>query len=51
MTGMNSGFAYVSATLIALWGVAHAIPTRRVVAGFGPIGTDNRRILSQEWLA
>jgi hypothetical protein len=31
--------------------VAHAIPVRQVVAGFGKIGTDSRRILVQEWLA
>lgn len=43
--------AYVAAAMIALWGVAHTVPTRRVVAGFGPISVDNRRVLVQEWLA
>ncbi len=43
--------AYISAALIAVWGIAHAIPTKRVVAGFAPITADNRRILTQEWLA
>jgi hypothetical protein len=43
--------AYVAAALVGLWGVAHAIPTSRVVAGFEPITTDNRRVLVQEWLA
>ena len=43
--------AYVAGVLVGLWGVAHAIPTRKVVAGFGPIDRDNRRILIQEWLA
>jgi hypothetical protein len=43
--------AYLAAGLVGLWGVAHAIPTRRVVAGFGPITVDNRRVLLQEWLA
>jgi len=43
--------AYAAAAITALWGVAHAVPTRRVVAGFGPIGVDNRRVLVQEWLA
>ena len=32
-------------------GVAHAVPIRQVVAGFGPITSDNRRVLRQEWLA
>jgi len=31
--------------------VAHAVPTRQVVAGFAPITADNRRIVVQEWLA
>ena len=31
--------------------VGHALPTRRVVADFGPIVHDNRRILAPEWLA
>ena len=43
--------AYVAAALVALWGVAHAIPTRQVVAGFAPIEPDNRLVLTQEWLA
>jgi hypothetical protein len=43
--------AYVAAALIGIWGIAHAVPTKRVVAGFAPITTDNRRVLIQEWLA
>ncbi len=43
--------AYIAAALIAGWGIAHAVPTKKVVAGFGPITADNRRVLTQEWLA
>ena len=43
--------AYVSAALVAVWGVAHAFPTTQVLAGFAPITADNRRIVLQEWLA
>lgn len=43
--------AYIAAATVALWGVSHAIPTRRVVAGFAPITAENRRVLTQEWLA
>ena len=42
--------AYVAAALIGAWGIAHGVPTKRVVAGFA-ITTDNRRVLTQEWLA
>jgi hypothetical protein len=31
--------------------VAHAVPTRQVLASFEPITADNRRIISEEWLA
>ncbi len=48
---MDSVLAYVAAGLVGLWGVSHAIPTRAVVAGFGEISADNRRVLVQEWLA
>ena len=43
--------AYIAAALIAGWGIAHAIPTKRVVAWVGPMTVDNRRVFTQEWLA
>jgi hypothetical protein len=43
--------AYIAAATVALWGLSHVIPTRKVVAGFAPITTDNGRVLTQEWLA
>ena len=43
--------AYISAALVALWGVAHAIATRSVVTAFGSISRDNRLVITQEWLA
>jgi hypothetical protein len=48
---MNEVLAYVAARMVGLWGVAHAVPTRQVLAGFDPITLDNRRVLLQEWLA
>jgi hypothetical protein len=48
---MPAVLAYSAAALTALWGVAHAIPTRQVLAGFAPISRDNRLVLMQEWLA
>ena len=49
--GMSAVLAYVAAVVIAAWGVAHAVPTRQVIAGFGPVSADNRRVIMQEWLA
>ena len=43
--------AYIASALIGVWGIAHAVPTKQVVAGFAPITVDNRRVLTQEWLA
>ena len=48
---MAALLAYLAGAIMAVWGVAHAVPTRRVLAGFAPITTDNRRIVAQEWLA
>jgi hypothetical protein len=48
---MAAVLAYAGAALVAGWGLAHAIPTRQVLASFEPVTTDNRRIILQEWLA
>lgn len=48
---MAAILAYVAGAVVAAWGVAHAVPTRQVLAGFEPISADNRRIVLQEWLA
>lgn len=46
----GAALAYLGAGVVASWGVAHAIPTRTVVAGFGEISADHRLIVTQEWL-
>jgi hypothetical protein len=38
--------AYLAAIVVALWGVAPAIPTMNVVRGFGDISSDNRRVIT-----
>ncbi len=42
---------YAASAIITLWGVAHIVPTKPVVAGFEPLSPDNRRILTMEWVA
>lgn len=42
---------YAGAVIIILWGVAHLIPTKLVVAGFGDISADNKQIITMEWVA
>ena len=42
---------YAGSALIVIWGIAHVIPTKSVVGGFGPISEDNKRIITMEWIA
>jgi len=48
---VSEALAYVAAGIVLLWGISHIIPTREVVAGFGDISTDNRHIITMEWVA
>jgi hypothetical protein len=41
---------YIAAALTGVWGIAHLFATRGVVAGFGGLSADNRRIITMEWL-
>ncbi len=41
---------YVASLIIGIWGVAHLFATRGVVAGFGDLAADNRRIITMEWI-
>lgn len=47
---MNEFLLYAAAALIAIWGIAHLFATRGVVAGFGELTPDNRRIITMEWI-
>jgi len=47
---MNEILLYTAAVMTALWGVAHLFATGGVVAGFGDITADNRRIIAMEWI-
>lgn len=47
---MSQVLLYLGAIITGLWGIAHLIPTRNVVAGFGDIGEDNRNIITMEWI-
>jgi hypothetical protein len=42
---------YAGSILIALWGLAHVVPTPSVVRGFGEITINNRRIITMTWIA
>jgi hypothetical protein len=46
----SEALLYLGALLPFVWGIAHLFPTRSVVAGFGGITQDNRRIITVEWI-
>jgi len=42
---------YVGSAIALLWGIAHIIPTKSVVKGFGEISDDNKKIITMEWVS
>ncbi len=42
---------YAGSIGITIWGAAHIAPTKPVVAGFGELSEDNKRIVTMEWVA
>jgi hypothetical protein len=42
---------YTGSSIIMLWGIAHLIPTRAIVKGFGKISEDNKKIVTMEVIA
>ena len=48
---VNQVLLFAGAALPLIWGVAHLFPTKNVIAGFGDISTDNKRIITMEWIS
>jgi hypothetical protein len=48
---LSHSLLYIGSWIIILWGIAHIVPVRSVVKGFGTISQDNRRIITMEWVA
>ena len=48
---LNDILLYIGSALLIVWGIAHIIPTKSVVNGFGQISEDNKRIITMEWVA
>lgn len=47
---ISSVLIHVGSVAILMWGIGHLLATRSVVAGFGSLSTDNRRIITMEWI-
>ena len=48
---MSEIFLYIGSAIIIIWGIAHLIPTKSIVKGFGPISEDNNKIITMESIA
>ena len=48
---INDILLYIGSGVIIVWGIAHLIPTKAIVRGFGAISEDNKRILAMESIA
>ncbi len=48
---INDILLYIGSAVITLWGIAHIVPTKSVVNGFGSISEDNKQIITMEWIA
>ena len=48
---MNEILLYIGSAVLIVWGIAHIIPTKNVVSGFGTISENNKRIITMEWVA
>jgi hypothetical protein len=48
---MNEVLIIAGAVIITIWGIAHIIPVKSVVSGFGEISQDNKKIITMEWLS
>jgi hypothetical protein len=48
---MNEALIYIGAGIIILWGIAHIIPTKNIIKGFGELSGDNKKVLTMEVIA
>ena len=48
---INETLLYIGSAIIILWGIAHIIPTKPIVNGFGAISEDNKKVLTMELIA
>ncbi|MFC2126001.1 hypothetical protein ACFLU5_14455 [Bacteroidota bacterium] len=47
---MKKKLFYIAGILTLLWGIAHLFPTAGVVEDFGDISSDNKLIITMEWI-
>ena len=48
---LNTILLYIGCGIICVWGIAHIAPTKKMVAGFGKISDESKKIITMEWIA
>jgi len=48
---MGQIMIYIGSVIAVVWGIAHLVPTKAVVTGFGSISEDNKKVITMEWIA
>lgn len=48
---MNETLIYIGSIMLILWGIAHIIPAKNIIKGFGDISADNKKVLAMEIIA
>ena len=46
----NSILLFAGSAVVIIWGIAHLLPAKSIVKGFGDISIDNKNILKMEWI-
>ncbi len=47
---INQILIYIGGAITLVWGIAHLFPTKSIIKGFGDISTDNKHIITMEWI-
>jgi hypothetical protein len=46
----NSILLFAGSAVVIIWGIAHLLPAKSIIKGFGDISIDNKNILKMEWI-
>lgn len=47
---MHHTLVYIGSAIIVIWGIGHLAAIKSVIAGFSSVSSDNRRVITMEWI-
>jgi Na+-transporting NADH:ubiquinone oxidoreductase subunit NqrD len=47
---MNETLIYIGCIILIIWGIAHIIPIKSIIKGFGEISADNKKVLVMSYV-